>query len=311
MNIQMISGQMLVLFSMMFIGYLLWKKRCFDDDSYEKLSAVILKVFNPLLIINGVLGKKSVGNHSLVVENLILSIFFFVFLILFGFVIVKIVHPETEHKNMYKVMTVIPNVGFMGIPVITSIYGKESMIYIISYILISNVLLYTYGSIMIGNPVGERRQKWMWRRGLGKICNTGVIAGIIAIVIFFAQIYIPLPVSTLCNYMGNTTIPLSMLLIGMSIAKADLKRIFTNPKIYLFITIRMLITPIVLIFILKNLPLDPTVLGVFALQMAMPVGSIPIFIAKEKGVDATCCIEAVVLSTLCSFVTIPVSYMIL
>lgn len=314
MNIQVILGQMTVLFAMMFIGYFLWKKEWFNDYAYQQLSKIVVNIFNPILVINGVLGKSSAGNTNLLLQNLILSTVFFIFLMIMGVVIVWIIRPDIKDRNMYKLMTATPNVGFMGIPVITSVFGNKSMIYIVFYILISNVLIYTYGFALMKNSVPENKKssgKSAVKGQLKQIFNAGVIASIVAVIIFFMQINMPSPVMNFCNYMGNATIPLSMLLIGMSIAKSNLKKIFTNMKAYAFSALRMVIIPVAVVLACKHLPLDATVFGVFALQMAMPVGNIVALIAKDNGVDETCCTNVIVLSTLLSIVTIPIVYMCL
>ena len=73
----------------------------------------------------------------------------------------------------------------------------------------------------------------------------------------------------------------------------------------------MLLLPAVMILLLKPLPADSVVFGVFALQLAMPVGSIVTLIAKENGADEICCTNGIVLSTLASLVTIPLVCMLL
>ena len=102
-----------------------------------------------------------------------------------------------------------------------------------------------------------------------------------------------------------------MILIGVSIAKADMKNIFTNVKMYFYTGIRMILFPILVISLMKGMSFDPVVFGVFALELAMPVGSIITLIAKENGADETCSTNGIVLSTLVSILTIPIVCMFL
>lgn len=308
MDIQIILAQMMMLFAMMLVGYFIWKKQWMDESANQQLSKIVVNIFNPLLVVYGVMGKSSEGNLGLLVQNIGFVLFFYVFLIIFSIVIVWIVRPAKAERRMYRLMTIFPNVGFMGIPVITSIFGNESMIYIVFYMLGYNLLLYTFGLVLArkaavdaGNADIEEKQCGAWKR----VINPGVIASLAAVAVFLFQIPIPDAVITFCDYMGNATIPLSMLLIGVSIAKADLKTIFSNKKVYLFTIVRMVILPVALILFLKPLPVDSMVFGVFALQLAMPVGSIITLIAKECGADETCSTNGIVLSTLVSILTIP------
>lgn len=330
MDIRIILSQMLMLFAMMLIGYFVWKRQWMDENAYQRLSRIVVNIFNPVLVLYGVMGKSSAGNGKLLLQNLGMVVVFYVLLVLMGYVILWVLRPEKNERNLYRLMTMFPNVGFMGIPVITSIFGNESMIYIVFYMLAYNLLLYTYGISLAGkaaNPGAGRKDVQVLNKTAEKnktperdtaergyktgirwkrMFNSGVIASVGAILIFFLQIPIPDPVAGFCDYIGNATIPLSMLLIGISIAKVNLKEIFSNRKIYIFTVVRMVLLPVAAILLLKRLvPVEPLVFGVFALQLSMPVGSIVTLIAKENGADERCCTNGIVLGTLASILTIP------
>lgn len=308
MYIKVIIEQMIVLFAMILCGYLLWRKKWIDDGMHLQLSKLVVQVFNPLLIINGVINKTSTLGKDALVQNVSLSFFFFIFLIIAGYLIIWLIKPMKNERNMFILLGTIPNAGFMGIPVITSIYGDESMIYIVFYILICNVILYTYGMYLVDHMQEDiKKQKVIknWRKQLKDFFNFGVIASIGAIVIFLLQLKIPQPVANFCSYMGSATIPLSMILIGISIAKSDLKELLMDKTVYKFLLLRMVIIPIGVILLLKQFPIYPIVFGVFALQLAMPTGSIGALIMKEKGLDELRCSGIVVVSTLFSLITIP------
>ena len=342
MEIQVILQQMLMLFAMMVTGYVIWKIEWFDENAYQRLSKVVVNILNPILVVNGVIGKDSGGDASLLLENLGFVAFFYLLLTVASFVLVWALRPPMAQRRLYRLMAIFPNVGFMGIPVITSIYGSECMIYIVFYMLGYNLLLYTYGLFLAkkaaedaGNTAPGRRGqqdtaadgsgqqdaavdgsgqqnaaaggKGQWKR----MINPGVIFSLLAVVIFLSRLQMPAPVVSFCGYMGNATIPLSMLLIGMSIAKSDLKPIFTDRRIYGFTAVKMLALPIAAIFLLRPLQADPVIFGVFALQLAMPVGNIVTLIAKECGADEAACTNGIVLSTLASILTIPLVCMFL
>ena len=293
----------------------MWKKQWLDEPANQKLSKIVVNIFNPMLVVYGVLGKSSGKDMGLVVQNLFLMLLFYLLLIVFGILFVWILRPKKSEGYVYWMMTIFPNVGFMGIPVISSIFGMESVIYIAFYMLGYNLLLYTLGIVLArkaaadreGRQMQEIKQGGQWKR----IFNVGVLASITAILIFMFQISVPAPVVTFFDYMGNATIPLSMILIGVSIAKADMKNIFTNVKMYFYTGIRMILFPILVISLMKGMSFDPVVFGVFALELAMPVGSIITLIAKENGADETCSTNGIVLSTLVSILTIPIVCMFL
>lgn len=298
----------MVLFGMMVVGYFCYRRNYIDVPTSQKLSGLVVNILNPILMLNSVLERNAEGGGTEIVINLGLVFLYFAFLILFSNVMVWIFRPEKEERNVYRLMTVFANVGFMGIPVIKSVLGAEAVFYLVFYLLAYNFVLYTYGIYLSkkaaednGN-VQEQGQGFQWK----KLINPGVVSSVVAIVIYVAQIKFPAPVITFCDYMGNATIPISMILIGVSVAQSDLRQIFGNIRMYAFTAIRILVLPIMAAVLLKFAGINQTLIGVFVLELAMPVGSIITMMTKEYGAADGCCTDGIVLSTLLSVLTIPV-----
>ncbi len=308
MELQVIVEQMAMLFAMMLAGVWIWKLGWFDEAAYQKLSKVVVNLLNPILVLYGVMGKEASGSARLLLVNLGFVLGFYLLLIFAACLFLVLLHPSRESRDLYRLMTIFPNVGFMGIPVITSIFGTESMIYIVFYMLVYNLLLYTYGLILAQRAAGHGQKEAggsstsQWKR----MVNPGVLSSVAAVILFLSRPEIPAPVVNFCDYMGNATIPLSMLLIGMSIAKVSPASMLSNRKIYWYTFLKMLALPIAAILLLKPFPVDKTLFGIFALELAMPVGSIVTLVAKEYGADETICTNGIVISTLASIATIPI-----
>lgn len=68
---------MFMLFAMMLIGYVIWKRNWMDENAYQKLSRIVVNIFNPVLVIYGVAGKSSAGNTGLLLQNLMFVVLFY------------------------------------------------------------------------------------------------------------------------------------------------------------------------------------------------------------------------------------------
>lgn len=312
MNTGVILGQMLVLLAMMAVGFWCYKKKWITEETSGQLSKLVVNVFNPVLVVNGVLGQNSSEAGNNLGYNIAFIILYFVILYIVGMLMLLILKPQAGQKSIYRLMTMFSNVGFMGIPVIRSIFGNGAMIYVAFYILAYNIMLYTYG-MYLARKSGEeflgQHNSSETKGFLYQMINPGVIAALVAVIIFAADITLPEAVCSFCDYMGNTTIPLSMVLIGVSMAQANMREVFTDWRIYVFVLLRMILLPIVMVFLLegivRSLSISQVVLGVFIVELGMPVGSIITLMTREQGGDVTYCTKGVVLSTLASIVTIP------
>lgn len=304
MNVFVVVQQMLVLLIMMAVGYVAFRMSWLDDHSYGKVSKVVINILNPCMMINGVLGKEVHLERSMLFQTMALAFIYYVLLILLSIPVASLLRVKKEHYNLYRLMLIFSNVGFMGIPVISSIYGKESIILIAFYNLGYNLLLYTYGIYLSSNngKAEKQEKRGQWK----KMINPGVIACVVAIAIFASGAVMPDSVCTFFSYMGNAVVPLSMMLIGASVAQGGKKEFFLDKKVYIFMTLKMLLIPIAAALIIRLFALPAIVEGVFILMLAMPVGSVVVMMAKEYGADDMECTKGITLTTLVSVITIPI-----
>ena len=307
MNMFVVIQQMLVLLVMMLIGYIVFRIKWLDANAFGKMSKIVVNVLNPCLMINGVLGKAVNLKGDMLFQTLVLVVVYYGALILLSIPVASILRVKKKHYNLYRLMLIFSNVGFMGIPVVTSIYGKEAMLLIAFYNLGYNLLLYTYG-IYLASTGGEPGEKAETAKDAGwkKLLNLGVASCLISIIIFLSGVTMPDSVCTFFDYVGNAAVPLSMILIGASVAQGGKKEFFLDRKMYVFMAVKMLAIPVAAALLMRLLPWPAMVEGVFILMLAMPVGSIVVMLAAESGADEIECTKGSILTTLLSVLTIPI-----
>lgn len=307
MNAGMIAKQMLILFLMMAAGYMAYKCRFVSPEGAKSLSSIIINIFNPCLIISGVLNKEIAYSGRMVAENLVLVAVFFVLLIVLSKIFTRFMNLDAQEVNCYRLMMIFPNLGFMGIPLVRSLYGEESVIFVAFYIVGYNLLVYSYGILLaMGAGTGEKRPL-----PLKKLCNIGLGACILAILIFAFHIKVTETAGTFINGMGNAAVPLSMMTVGIMVAQSELKTLITDKKQLVFSFISLLVIPLLCIPLLHLLPIDPMSYGIFILLAAMPVGSVVMMVEKEYGVtDGQISARSIALTSVISVITIPIVTMI-
>ncbi len=311
MNTLLVLQQMIVLLAMMATGYLTCHIGWIDDHVYSRLSKLVVNVFNPILTIYSVLGTSLKTTGPVFWQNMALVFIFYALLFLAGFLVVGILRPCPEERPIYRMMTLLPNIGFMGIPIVAALLGTQYIIYVAIYMLLYGILIYTYGialchkaSLAEGNTQSPTSSLWDKLKPI--LTNPGIIASVIALIIFFGEIQVPIPVKSFLNYMGNPSIPLSMFLIGCSLSFVNFKELLTDIRIYGFVVFKMLIFPIVCTFLIPILPFDAHILKLFIIMCSMPAGSMVVLIAEECGVKSYCATKGVVLSTIVCAITFPI-----
>ena len=159
MNAGIIAGQMLVLFFMMLAGFIAFKAHIVSQAGSKSLSSVIINIFNPCLIISGVLNKKITYSPRMVAENLVLVAVFFLVLIVLSRLFTKMMRLLPGEVNSYRLMMIFPNLGFMGIPLVRSLYGEEAVILlVIIFWFILTAYFWLWGQGMIAKTLERKRQ---------------------------------------------------------------------------------------------------------------------------------------------------------
>lgn len=247
-------------------------------------------------------------------------------LLLVAQVLPKLLKVERESRGTYKAMTVFSNIGFMGFPVIAALYGNGALLYAALFTIPYNVLIYTYGvSAMSSQTAGDKgksalaedegngqKEEKGFRMNLllGRILNVGVIACIMTIIIYLCQIPVPGMLADTITHLSNLTAPLSMMVIGASLATINLKKLFTDVKLLIFSVIKLLVIPIAGMLIIRQFVDNEVICGVCMVMLATPVGSMTAMLAQQYDGDYEMASKGVALTTILSVATIPLVSML-
>ena len=290
--------QMGILFVYMMIGYVACKKEYFDQEFGKKLSWLVVNVANPMLAISAVVNNEEQIAKKDFYVTVLLAICFYAFFLILAQILPRLIGVQKSDIGVYKMMTTFNNIGFMGFPVIAAAYGNGALIYAVPFSIMFNILCYTWGiQTLCGG--GE---KGNWKR----IVNIGTISGIISIVLFFMQIPVPKMICSLSAGLSNLTGPLSMLVIGISIAAMELKDLFTDVKLLKFALIKLLAVPVAAMLLVCQVIDNQLICEVFLVMMATPAASMCAMLSQQYGGNYELAAKGVALTTILSVVTMPI-----
>ncbi len=297
--------QMIVLFVLMLIGFFVNKKGYVSDATFKQMSWLVVYVACPAMVISGSVnsGKMMEGRELFAAMGLTLAIY--AVLILLGFITPFLLGVPKEDRGVYKVMMIFSNIGFMGFPLIGSLYGAEALLYAALFQIPFNVLIYTYGILVLKKKTDDNE-----KLDLKKILNIGVICCIISIVIALFQIETPTFVKTIVSNLSNLTAPLSMMVIGASLTKIRFRDLFTDMRLLLFCGLKLIIIPVAMLIVLKQIIDNTMVLGVCMVILATPVASMTAMLAQQYDGNYPLASKGVAVSTILSVLTMPFVAMI-
>ena len=344
--------QMIVMFLMMAVGYLCYKKQILTEEVSKKVSAIVVNVANPCMILSSALTDQQMQGKELL-QTLAIVAMMYAFLLLVAQLLPGILHIQKESRGAYAAMTVFANIGFMGFPVLAAMYGNGALLYGAVFQIPFNILIYTYGvAVLTRKPgacakteqdvkaevdvkaepngkTGERQdaqgitaavngmseniENGSEQQGklqgtveiVKKIFNIGVIACITAMLLYFLQTPVPSFLQAFITNLGNLTAPLSMMIIGASLAQMPLKELFLDKKLLLFSLVKLLLLPAVWMIMVNRVAEQEILRGVCLVMMATPAGSMTAMLAQQYGGDYETASRGVALTTVLSVITMP------
>lgn len=296
MSSLVVLQQMGVIVILVAVGVYLYKKQVVDNTVSQRISVIVMDICNPALILASILSGNVTASHRDLIIAMILGAIFYFGLVILGMLLPIILRAEKDKRRFYNLMTVYTNVGFIGIPVARAILPDNAILYVIVCNVMYSLLFYTHGITVLSN--GKEKMN------LKNVLSPGTIMAVVSLVVCWFKFTPPLIIANSISYIGNATVFLSMLLLGVSIARSDITKGFKEVRIWAYIVIRMVLLPIAMFFILRAVGCEPiTVLG-FCLMACMPVGNLPLIQSEKIGEDTELLSSAITVSTIVSMATI-------
>ena len=327
----LILQQMIVLFLVMLAGFLAEQKKILDEDTCKKISWIVVNIANPAMILSSVSGGSRIQLEELAVTVLIATTMFLC-LILAAAVLPIALKAEKSQYGVYRVMTVFSNIGFMGFPILSALYGKESLLYAALFVLVYNVLIYTYGILCLDAKQGDggksqnqppsshAREKGNFQASqppctgsrragildaLKKIGNIGVLASLGALAMYFGNVQVPDLFVQVFDMFASLTAPLSMMVIGASFGQMSFGELAKDVRLLAFSAIKLVGIPVLGMAAISKFVDSQTLLGVCLVMLATPVGSMTAMLAQQYNCDSELASKGVAFTTLLSVATIP------
>lgn len=202
----------------------------------------------------------------------------------------------------YKLMLVFSNFGFMGFPLIKTMFGAEGILYASVFCIPFDMLMYTYGVAVI-----SRKKQ---RLPIKNILNMGVIASLLLIIGIVSDIQLPAMIGEMISMLSGITAPLSMMVIGAAIYGMPVAMIMKDGRLIGFCAVRMIVIPVVCSLLLAHFVRSDVLKGIGVVLCSAPVASMCAMFTQQYGGSYELASRSVVATTLISVVTMPVMFVI-
>lgn len=284
-----------VMLVMICVGYFATKKAVLTEKGAAEITALLLKLVTPCLIISSFLSADDLAPREMILSVVLSSLSI---LLSIGISFLFFRKEPKDRKKVLRYAVTFSNAGFMGIPLIQGIVGEKGVIYGSFFVVMFNVFCWTYGYRMM-NESGKLNLKTV-------LLNPGIIGLAVGLPIYFLKLPVPGVLSEPIGFFSGLNTPLAMLVIGSYVARVDLRSFISDLSVYRMAALRLIISPAIFLGLLLLFRPERELLISCAIQASCPVAANTVLFAVQYGGDSQLASKCVAVSTVLSILTIPV-----
>lgn len=285
--------QVLIMFLLIVIGFILRKKVVLNMDGVKQLSSLMVYICNPAVMIL----SFNIEFSLLKVYEFIITFFLSVIITILGILVARIFFDKEHSLEQFGV--IFCNAGFMGIPLVQSILGNGAVLYLTIYMTTFTLFSWTYGIFLISKDRNMMSLK-------NVINNPATISFIVGLIIFISPIKLPDVLSNTLDLLGSCNTPLGMIILGCYLANSTVTQIVENKIGYKVSLYRLVVAPLATIAVLSLVPNSwNTIRMTLLIASSTPVGVMLAIFSQMFGKDYEYGARIVSLSTVLSLLTIP------
>lgn len=302
MNFTSLLNTIASLALLMAVGYFLRRVGLIDDAFSKGLSSLIVKVGQPMLIISSLISLEYSAENLR--RGLIALALSFCLHVVMGtvahFALCRM--KNVDERKIFEFTVMFTNCGFIGFPIIESLYGKEGLFCGAFYLVGFHLFIWTWGMAILSR--GRDDIKLTPKK---IFVNYGTIPSLIGFLLFLLPFPLPNFLTTTANYLGGLSTPISLLITGSLIATGGLRRLFGDKKLYAVAALRLIVLPALVCCLLKLCGLSEFLIVFGTVMAAMPSASVITMLGELYGIDPACASRAVGLTSVLCVVTLPLA----
>ena len=292
---------MFTLFALVVVGYVAGKLGYLGGDFDRQLSRLVINITCPALILSSAMTGE-LPDRQFILPLLLISTLTYIVLTAVAFFLPRYLTKHREDEGAIGFALMFGNVGFMGYPVVASIFGHEAVFYAAVLNVVNTFAVFTVGTVLITgkNEVeGNRFEKKV-------LYSTPMLAAYLTMLIVALRIdNIPQYISQPLTMLGNITVPAALLIIGSSMSQLSLRSLMGNSTVYMTTALRLAVLPLAVYYLMTALGFSPFVVNINTVVIAMPVATYGTILCLKYEKDTTMITEVTFITTLLSMLTIP------
>jgi predicted permease len=290
--------QLFMIFFIAGVGAVLRKRQVLTDPVVKGVSDIVTLATNPALLIAVTQHEYTHQTLTGFLHVLWMSTVTMAAMLVMVYLICR--RQSEMVRPIISLVAVMPNAGFMGLPIIQAVYGDLGALYLAAVLVAFNLVFWTVGIALIDRSGFS----------LKGMFNPGFIAALAGTALFLMRVKLPTFLYTPLNTLGTLNTPLAMLILGARMTSFSPKGLL-DWKNALVSFVKLFAMPLITLGLARLFSLDGAALGALVVSSAMPSGILSQMIAEQYRRDALFAAQEISFTSLLCILTIPLVVMIL
>lgn len=300
-----VLSSVISLFLIMLVGVYGSRRGIITQEINNGLINVLIDIILPFMVISSFTSTFDISIKSNLAKGFYYSLFTYLILIISSYILLRPI--KGDKRTIIHFANVFTNTGYIGFPVLNSIYGAEGVVYGSIFNMFFVIFVWTYGLKLFKGHIDKVQLR---KEIIKTLLNPSIIAVVIGVLIVLFNIELPKIINNSINSVGSISGPLSMIIIGVIVSKSRIGNNFRDWKLYYGLTIKMVVLPLILIFV--SLLIDRSVVSNSVIIIAsMPAAAMTSIFAESYNKEEDFASIIVLLTTLLSVISIPILVRIL
>lgn len=291
-----ILNQTIIMLILIAVGVLCAKLKIISSDTNRELSKFVLQVVNPVVIFMSYQKEY----EARLVKNLLLtfalSVLAFAVILAVAYIFVR--KKEGRHTEVERFSSIYSNCAFMGIPLMSALFGDEGVFYLTAFITVFNLVVWTHGVITIS---GEKNMKEVVK----VFYSPTMIAIVLGILTFFLKIRLPAVPESALNFIKEINTPMAMIVSGVTISATNVPKLLKNSRLYFICLVKLIIIPAVLALVMSLFSVDEEVRMTIIVATASPPAAMCTLFCIKYNKNSVYASEIFTAGTILSVLTLP------
>ena len=290
------------------LGYILQVRGWFGDSFGPNLSRLIMNVALPASIFVSVMKYLTLDKLISLSGGLLYTFVAFILGYIVAYIAVVVFKVRPGRRGTMINTFVNANTIFIGLPLNVALFGDQALPYFLIYYITNTISTWTLGVYLMTSDSKSGQSKETSKFDWKKLLPAPLVGFLVALLFLILRISIPDFATNTLTYVGNIVTPLSLIYIGIVLAKAGLNTIAFDKDTIVTLVGRFILAPLIMLLVLKFFApnMATAEFKTFMIQSATPaLAVLPILANQGKG-DVEFSTNVVTLSTVLFIIVIPI-----